>query len=134
MRNILFDAVKNFRYERKFLIDGGSRQEIETALRVHPALFSRIFHPRFINNIYFDSFAMAAYSDAVSGHMNRAKLRIRWYGDLFGPVERPVLEIKIKQGMVGRKESYPLKGFALDRDFDADTAGAEGRDPNADAL
>ena len=45
------------------------------------------------------------------------QVRIRWYGDLFGIVEKPVLELKIKEGMVGTKVSYPLQPFRLETGF-----------------
>ena len=44
-----------FRYERKFLIQDATRSEVERSIKLHPALFSEIFHERSVNNIYFDS-------------------------------------------------------------------------------
>jgi hypothetical protein len=41
------------------------------------------------------------------------KIRIRWYGDLFGFIEKPILEIKIKKEFLGKKISIPLKPFNL---------------------
>src|SRR6185295_2831589 len=43
--------------------------------------------------------------------------RIRWYGDLFGEIPRPILEFKIKRGLLGTKESFALKPFRLDASF-----------------
>ena len=34
---------------------------------------------------------------------------------MFGYIEKPVLEIKIKKGWLGKKLSFPLKGFALEK-------------------
>ena len=48
---------------------------------------------------------------------DRIKYRIRWYGDLWGYKGEPVLEKKIKNGLLGQKESYPLKEFVLKKDY-----------------
>lgn len=103
-----------YRYERKFLVAALGRAEIETAIRLHPALFSAIFHARHVNNIYLDTPGCEAYFEAVNGDTNRVKARIRWYGAASGVIAKPVLEFKIKRGLVGRKASYPLAPFPLD--------------------
>jgi hypothetical protein len=64
-----------------------------------------------------DTADMVNYHDNVVGAANRRKVRIRWYGDLLGHVEKPVLEFKIKRGLVGTKRHYPLPSFDLDRGF-----------------
>ncbi|MBT4551733.1 polyphosphate polymerase domain-containing protein [bacterium] len=106
-----------WRYERKFFISEHSRYEIEKNIKLHPAFFSEIYHQRYVNNIYFDSVNMEDYVSNVSGLASRKKVRIRWYGDLFGKIEKPVLEFKIKRGLVGTKQSYPLDSFVLNKDF-----------------
>ena len=111
---------EDFRYERKFFISDLTKHEIESLIRLHPAMFVEIFYERFVNNIYFDSVNLKNYSDNVDGNFNRIKIRIRWYGELFGSIEKPVLELKIKNGLLGRKVSYPLCPFILDNDFNAD--------------
>lgn len=112
------DSVRNGRYERKFAIVGVDLAEIEHAIRLHPAHFSEIYGARFINNCYFDSPFHHLYRDAVEGFPLRLKVRIRWYGDLFQPADKPRLELKRKNGPVGAKESFPVPGFALDRSSD----------------
>jgi SPX domain protein involved in polyphosphate accumulation len=109
--------VRKYRYERKFFISELSRQSVESIVRLHPAMFSEIFHQRFVNNIYFDSFGLQNYNDNVHGSTRRIKVRIRWYGELFGNVTRPVLELKAKDGVLGKKESYSLQPFRLDEIF-----------------
>ena len=106
------------RYERKFLITAWSYKEVEQMLRFHPSCFSEIFHQRQINNIYFDSLGMDSYYDNVEGEKMRTKVRIRWYGELFGKADRPVLEFKIKKGLLGKKLSFPLEPFHVDKSFD----------------
>jgi len=106
--------LNNWRYERKFFISELSKYEIEAVVRRHPAMFSEIYYERTINNIYFDTFDMMNYFHNVDGLSQRVKFRIRWYGDLLGAIENPVLEVKIKEGQLGGKLHYPLDSFSLD--------------------
>lgn len=111
----------DFRFERKYLTEDLSKERVEFILRNHSEKFSEIYHQRIVNNIYFDTLGMTHYYDNIDGNTSRRKYRIRWYGDLFGEIKKPVLEIKIKEGAVGRKESYPLKSFFLDKTFNKET-------------
>ncbi|MFK7810829.1 MAG: VTC domain-containing protein, partial [Saprospiraceae bacterium] len=86
-------------------------------LKAHPAMFHIPFPPRYINNIYFDSSQFGNYGDNVVGAKNRNKFRIRWYGDQFGHIKKPILEIKIKKGLAGAKRHYPLVPFTLEPGF-----------------
>jgi SPX domain protein involved in polyphosphate accumulation len=103
------------RLERKFFISSLGKAEVEHIVKLHPAMFSEIYNQRYVNNIYFDYADWNNYRDAVVGASKRLKIRIRWYGALFGTIDTPVLELKGKQGLVGSKASYPLSAFALDR-------------------
>ncbi len=107
-----------FRYERKFLVEELDPHEVESVVRLHPALFREVYPPRQVNNIYLDSFDARNYTDNVDGLRDRVKVRIRWYGDLFGSIDRPVLELKRKRGLLGRKEVHPLATFSLEPGFD----------------
>lgn len=107
-----------FRYERKFAMQDLSRHELEAMVRLHPAAFSEIYHHRCVNNIYLDWLDCRAYLDAVEGARDRTKVRIRWYGELFTNVHQPVLEIKIKRGLVGTKRSFPLRPFSIGPGFE----------------
>ena len=84
----------------------------------HSAFFSEIFHERYINNIYFDFLNFNNFKDNIDGNMYRTKYRIRWYGDMLTKIETPVLELKIKKGLVGTKESYKLNQFELEKGID----------------
>ena len=110
-------AVNNCRFERKFSIPELSVQEVDDFVKKHPSMFYEIFHTRFVNNIYFDSVDLQNYYDSVHGSSYRIKIRIRWYGELFGEITKPVLELKIKDGVIGRKLSFPIKPFVLDKNF-----------------
>jgi len=107
--------AEKYRYERKFVVS--DRTQLESIIRMHPAMFAESYPPRFVNNIYLDSFHLKNYLDATDGLSDRKKVRIRWYGHLFGNVRRPILEIKIKQGLIGRKELFPIEGFSMKKGF-----------------
>jgi hypothetical protein len=86
-------------------------------VKLHPAMFLEAYPRRFVNNLYLDSQAATNYFATINGLSERAKIRIRWYGELFGPVEKPVLELKVKSGSVGHKTCYPLQPFTVDETF-----------------
>jgi hypothetical protein len=64
---------------------------------------------------------MDSFHDNVAGATFRSKVRIRWYGDLRGLIEKPVIEFKKKAGLLGSKESYPLASFSVGDDFSRGT-------------
>ncbi len=133
---VRISKTESYRYERKFLISGLTRQEVESLVRLHPAMFSEVYRQRFVNNIYLDSSDMRSYFDNINGSQHRRKLRIRWYGNLFGAVEEPILELKTKDGLLGRKLSFALSPFSIgERDlrFDKITNAVKGSDI-ADAV
>jgi hypothetical protein len=112
-----------WRYERKFVVEDTPARAVEALLHRHPALFHRIYHRRYVNNLYLDGPEMSGLTDTVSGLGERAKTRVRWYGEFFGHLEHPTLERKLKHGLVGAKESYPLEAFDLEPGFGAGDLG-----------
>lgn len=102
-----------FRKERKFVVTALNIDQLESIVKSHPALFSRAYPPRFVNNIYFDSPKYQNYGANVVGSANRTKIRIRWYGDQFGYIAKPILEMKIKKGLAGTKKHVALQPFNL---------------------
>ncbi|MCX6928043.1 MAG: VTC domain-containing protein [Verrucomicrobia bacterium] len=114
-------SAPSYRYERKFLVPPDSRNSVEPGIRLNPALFSPLYQPRVVNNIYLDSPALGLYFLNLDGAAERTKVRIRWYGNLLGQIAAPVLEFKLKRGLLGSKESYPLKPFYLDNTFASGT-------------
>ncbi len=106
-----------YRNERKYAISDVDIHAVENYVRSHPALFTQPFPARYVNNIYFDTIRYQDYSENLIGAMNRNKYRIRWYGQQFGHIENPVLEIKIKKGVTGAKKLFPLVPFTLDETF-----------------
>ncbi|PLX14749.1 MAG: hypothetical protein C0598_00650 [Marinilabiliales bacterium] len=113
--------IEKSRYERKFVVDEMNYPGIYQQVRMHPAAFREIYEPRYINNIYLDTNELDFYFDNVSGKGSRKKARIRWYGDLFGNIKKPVLEFKMREGMLGNKISFPLSPFILNNEFTFET-------------
>jgi hypothetical protein len=108
-------VVTSWRYERKFLIEDRTPEEVGLTVRFHPARFCPVYAPRFVNNVYFDSPGRRCLGESVDGISERVKYRVRWYGALFGRVGSPTLELKAKRGLMGAKQTYPLPGFLLER-------------------
>ena len=105
--------ISDYRYERKFFITNLSKYEVASIVKLHPAIFSELYHQRLVNNIYFDSYNLNNFRENIEGANDRIKIRIRWYGELFGYIEKPILEIKIKKGLLGKKKSVHIKPFHL---------------------
>ncbi len=118
--NTEYTPLLRQRFERKFLIYPYSRSEAEMIIRLHPAAFSPIFKQRQVNNLYLDTPSLRFFYDNIYGSSDRKKFRIRWYGELFGRIQNPVLEIKVKNGYVGRKLSFPLIPFDFGPDLGAE--------------
>jgi SPX domain protein involved in polyphosphate accumulation len=112
---------ENFRFERKFLTQELSQERVEWIIKNHSMNFKEIFLPRTINNIYFDTLGLDNLNDNIDGQTLREKYRIRWYGNMFGKIEKPTLEVKIKNGSVGKKVSFLLNSFELNDKFSRNT-------------
>jgi hypothetical protein len=115
------EAEGVYRYERKYLVDQLDVAQVQMLIALHPRLFRAPYPPRFVDNIYLDTAGLDNYYDNLDGASERGKVRVRWYGELLGGIARPVLEFKVKRGLVGRKEAYPLAPFALDGSFSGRT-------------
>jgi len=101
------------RHELKFIAVWPISYRIQELIKLNPGQFSEIYKPRFINNIYFDSVDFKDYTDTINGISNRKKIRVRWYGNFFGLINDPVLEIKEKKGMAVRKTLHSFPNFQL---------------------
>lgn len=115
--NLTFNKNTPYRYERKFTASALHSSEVFHHVKKHPALFREIFHPRQVNNIYFDTPGLKFYTENKLGISERKKVRIRWYGDTSGAVPKPKLEYKIKAGLLGTKWTFPLTPFELGGTF-----------------
>ena len=98
-----------------------SEEEIIHVIKLNPFLFSAIFSYRHVNNIYLDTFEKQNYYNSVEGLSSRIKVRIRWYGPLFGSIEKAVLEIKVKKDHRNTKLSFKLQPFKFERGFSIET-------------
>ncbi len=96
------------RYERKYVLEDVPLFDIIQMVKLHPVSFREIYPRRRVNNVYFDTVNFAAYRDNIMGIAHRTKFRIRWYGDDFETIRKPVLEEKIKHGELGYKKSQKL--------------------------
>jgi hypothetical protein len=112
-----YTYLRTFRYERKFLVEDLMPFQVTVLIKGHPRLFYAPYPPRYVNNLYLDTPDMINYFDNVNGAMRRRKVRVRWYGEPFGKIDRPMLEIKVKDGLVGTKHTYPLSSFNFDESF-----------------
>jgi hypothetical protein len=110
----------DYRLERKFFISGVSTKIIENHVRLHNARFSPLYKPRWINNIYFDTCEFDNYFTSYEGIARRAKVRIRWYGELRGEIKQPVLELKIKNNWFVKKLLFPMAPFELNQHLNVD--------------
>lgn len=108
-----------FRFERKYHVVDLRLEEIEHLVRRNPALFRPAYPPRIINNIYFDTPGLQSLLENIDGIADRTKARIRWYGPMLGRHEKPVLEFKLKRGMVGAKNSFRLRPLTVNRGMGA---------------
>ncbi|WP_347838842.1 polyphosphate polymerase domain-containing protein [uncultured Draconibacterium sp.] len=110
-----YTELNTFRYERKFVAHPLNRLATEAIIKQNNAFFISAFSKRRINNIYFDTPGFDCYFDNLFGNGNRWKVRLRWYGDEFGKVDSPILEFKIKKGLVGTKKSYSIPSFYFNK-------------------
>jgi len=122
--------LNDYRYEKKFLINYLNIYQIKNIIKINNNCFKTIYKKRNVNNIYFDYPNLKCYSDSVEGIANRYKIRIRWYGDLFGLAKNPNLEIKIKKNLISTKIKLPIEEFH----FNSDTKINEILDINKNAI
>ncbi len=116
-----FESQQDWRYERKFLIANGDYRMLEEIVLRNKLYFSRLYSERQINNIYFDTDHFLCLAQNIDGQAQRRKLRARWYGSTFGYIESPVLEIKIREALVGCKRRYKLQPLDFSQPFDVRT-------------
>jgi hypothetical protein len=109
-----YTPLRTGRYERKCQVTELTLHQIQLIVKLHPKLFHSPYPPRYVNSIYLDTADLENYQANVLGYTNRRKVRLRWYGESFGEIAKPMLEIKIKQGLVGTKQAFPLTSMTID--------------------
>lgn len=102
--------IQAFRFEKKFILPTHELKHFE--MRLAQFGCSTLYEPRWIHNIYADTFDYLHHFENVDGLSQRKKVRFRWYGD---PQSHTSItaEIKIKSDDVNRKESMALGSFNL---------------------
>ena len=106
-----YKFIKNYRFERKFYIEKFSKYDVLQIIKQNPYMFSEVYEPRFVNNIYFDSINLNSLNQNINGLSNKRKIRIRWYGRFFNSNIKAKLELKNKEGSFRPKAnilSYPF--------------------------
>jgi hypothetical protein len=104
------------RHEIKFATYAANLPAVRGWLRLHGAGFVAPYPPRHVNNVYFDTWDYRAYADNLAGVSQRAKLRLRWYGDSPLP-GTGALEVKLKRNHFGWKLRYPISAADWSPDF-----------------
>jgi len=104
---------KNWRYERKFIVEDREERFVEFVVKKNPHLFTEVYAPRQVNNLYFDFIERTCYNDNIIGYCDRFKLRLRWYGTLKGARKVARFELKVKEGMCGYKISFDTKPIRI---------------------
>lgn len=107
-----------YRYERKYYLANEDYNYVRSLILNHPAQFREIFHPRMINNIYFDTPGFGFFYENVNGNDIRKKIRIRWYEKTFAHQKKLMLEYKLKNGLLGNKISYTLTDIYTGNGFE----------------
>ena len=102
--------LDKFRFERKYILPKMYFSNFFTQL--HELNFFEIYNQRTINNLYFDSCDFELLRDNIEGLSDRKKVRVRWYGSLFGKSQKK-LEIKIKKEFLNIKKTLNLHQLEL---------------------
>jgi SPX domain protein involved in polyphosphate accumulation len=95
----------DYRYEIKFVLDNARLSNAMQWL-YNKTTATKTYSNRKVNSIYFDDVGFSSVRDNLAGISCRNKLRLRWYGDK--NYTKPIFEVKIKNGRLGRKEFYPI--------------------------
>jgi hypothetical protein len=98
----------DLRYETKFVL--GRRQTPAFVAWLHSLPRLRVTFPkRFVNTLYFDTFAFECVRDNIVGLPRRRKFRLRWYHRETATGGYGVqFEIKSRENRAGYKELFPV--------------------------
>ena len=98
----------DYRYEIKFALDNARLSDAMEWL-YNDTSATKKYANRIVNSIYFDDVNFSSVRDNITGIAEREKLRLRWYGTEQN--SHPFFEIKIKNGRLGYKKTYPINSI-----------------------
>lgn len=98
------------RYEIKMACDAMFLYQVRAWVRMHPEAFIVAYPPRQVNSLYFDTIDAGCLNDNLTGVSERAKLRLRWYGQDHTRVSGH-LELKSKVNQLGWKRRLPIEAM-----------------------
>ena len=100
----------NFRKEKKYPVTINEFYGLEDYL-VRKGM-KKLFEPRTITSIYFDTADFRMFHDSEEGVLPRKKIRIRWYGNDDGKsFETKISSIEGRLKLTSRLEGYLLKNY-----------------------
>ena len=105
--------TEELRYELKTSCPAYQLARVHAWVVSHPGAFKKAFPPRWVNNVYFDTWEYDSLNDHLEGIEKHQKLRLRWYGPSYKQIQHAYLELKQRMNRVGRKDVQ-----VLDCDFD----------------
>lgn len=101
--------MQEWRYEIKMICEEQLLPQVRSWVRLDSAYFALAYPTRRVNTLYFDTPHLNSFEANVTGVSKRQKLRLRWYGETKPLVERPTVELKFKENMLGGKMRYRLR-------------------------
>ncbi|MFT5284343.1 MAG: hypothetical protein ACI8TQ_000499 [Planctomycetota bacterium] len=101
------DERPDLRYEIKMVCQASSHGELLARVQLSPAGVTKLYPPRQVQSIYFDTLHGRALEENLSGVSHREKVRFRWYGP-DRDVVRGKLEQKVRENMLGWKHVIPI--------------------------
>lgn len=106
-----FLSKQKFRQEIKFSLETTNPHFFLSKINIKLQDFKQVYEERKVNSVYFDNEKYDLFTQAKEGAGNRTKLRLRWYGELFGENKNCIFESKIKIGGKGCKYGEKLDNF-----------------------
>ena len=100
------------RYEIKLPVHEAFLHEVRAWLLLQPGGLREAYPPRPVNSVYLDTPELETYRDTKDGLVDRAKVRLRWYGPLES-MDAPTFEVKRKDDRLGWKLTQRL-AFSFD--------------------
>lgn len=100
------------RLEWKYRFTGSAQPMIERILPFFSPVSFNGQEDSEVHSLYFEGHGWPSFRETLAGCSVRHKCRLRWY-DQAQP-QRPIFEVKRKQGFRVHKERYPLSSVDLD--------------------